>query len=100
MLGDLIMDTDNDNIQQNRARLHYESDSPEMTTLINAYINKISGETYREAVAKKCLELVKGICKPATAVKYVVALNKRSFLWDVLWESVEKFALKKEVDRK
>ena len=54
----------------------------------------------QEAVAKKCLELVKGICKPATAVKYVVALNKRSFLWDVLWESVEKFALKKEVDRK
>ena len=36
----------------------------------------------------------KGICKPATAVKYVVALNKRTFLWDVLWEYVEKFALK------
>ena len=100
LLGDLIMDTDNDNIQQNRARLHYEGDSPEMTTLLKAYTDKLSGTNYREAVAKKCLELVKGICKPATAVKYVVALNKRSFLWDVLWESVEKFALKKEVDRK
>ena len=33
-------------------------------------------------------------------VAYVVALNKRSFLWDVLWDYVEKFALKKEVDRK
>ena len=100
LLGDLIMDTDNDNIQQNRARLHYEGDTPEMTALLKAYTDKLSGTNYREAVAKKCLELVKGICKPATAVKYVVALNKRSFLWDVLWESVEKFALKKEVDRK
>ena len=95
LLGDLIIDTDNDNIQQNRARLHYENDSPEMTALINAYINKRSGITYREAVADKCLELVKSICKPAEAVKYVVALNKRSFLWDVLWEYVEKYALKK-----
>lgn len=100
LLGDLIMDTDNDNMQQNRARLHYEGDSPEMTALLKAYTDKLSGTNYREAVAKKCLELVKDICKPATAVKYVVALNKRSFLWDVLWESVEKFALKKEVDRK
>ena len=95
LLGDLIADTDNDNIRQNRARLHYEGDSSEMTALIDAYVNKISGSTYREAVAKKCLELVKGICKPAEAVKYVVALNKRSFLWDVLWEYVEKFAVKK-----
>lgn len=95
LLGDLIIDTDNDNIQQNRARLHYEGDSPEMTDLINAYINKTSGDTYREAVAEKCLELVKDICKPVEAVKYVVALNKRSFLWDVLWEYVDKFALKR-----
>ena len=100
LLGDLIMDTDNDNIQQNRARLHYEGDSPEMTALLKAYTDKLSGANYREAVAKKCLELVKGICKPATAVKYVVALNKRSFLWDVLWDYIDKFALKKEVDRK
>lgn len=95
LLGDLIMDTDNDNIQQNRARLHYEGDSSEMTALLKAYTDKSYGTNYRKAVAKKCLELVKGICKPSTAVKYVVALNKRSFLWDVLWESVEKFALKK-----
>ena len=71
-----------------------------VTEELKAYTDKLSGTYYREAVAKRCLELVKGICKPATAVKYVVALNKRSFLWDVLWESVEKFALKKEVDRK
>ncbi len=95
LLGDLVIDTDNDNIQHNRARLYYEGDSPEMTVLINAYINKTSGATYREAVSKKCLELLKGICKPAEAVKYAVALNKRSFLWDVLWEYVEKFALKR-----
>lgn len=70
-------------------------DSTEMTVLVDSYINRLSGVTYREAVAEKCLELVKGICKPAEAVKYVVALNKRSFLWDVLWEYVEKYALKK-----
>ncbi len=40
LLGDLIMDTDNDNIQQNRARLHYEGNSPEMTALVNAYTEK------------------------------------------------------------
>ena len=71
-----------------------------MTALLKAYTDKLSATNYREAVTKKCLELVKDICKPATAVKYVVALNKRSFLWDVLWDYVDKFALKKEVDRK
>ncbi|MBE6550998.1 MAG: hypothetical protein E7665_02560 [Ruminococcaceae bacterium] len=94
LLGDLIIDTDNDNAKQNRGRLRYEGDLPEMTMLVNAYINKALSNTYREAVADECLKLVKRICNPATAVKYVVALNKRSFLWDVLWDSVEKFALK------
>ena len=52
---------------------------PKLTALLKAYTDKLSGTNYREAVAKKCLELVKNICKPATAVKYVVALNMRSF---------------------
>ena len=50
------------------------------------------GNTYRETVAKKCLEFVS---KPTAAVKYVVVLNKRTFLWDVLWEYMDKFVLMK-----
>ena len=95
LLGDLIIDTDNENITQNRARLRFDNDTPEMVALIDAFIDKEFGVDYRDAVAARCLDLVKKICNPSDAVKYVVALNKRSFLWDVLWEYVEKFALKK-----
>lgn len=95
LLGDLIIDTDNENITQDRARLRFENDTPEMVALMDAFINKEFGVDYRDAVAARCLDLVKKICNPSEAVKYVVALNKRSFLWDVLWEYVEKYALKR-----
>ena len=91
----MIIDTDNENITQDRARLRFENDTPEMVALMDAFINKEFGVDYRDAVAARCLDLVKKICNPSEAVKYVVALNKRSFLWDVLWEYVEKFALKR-----
>ena len=95
LLGDLIIDTDNENITQDRARLRFENDTPEMVALIDAFIDKEFGVDYRDAVAARCLDLVKKICNPSDAVKYVVALNKRSFLWYVLWEYVEKYALKR-----
>ena len=95
LLGDLIIDTDNENITQDRARLRFENDTPEMVALIDAFVDKEFGVDYRDAVAVRCLDLVKKICNTSDAVKYVVALNKRSFLWDVLWEYVEKFALKR-----
>ncbi len=94
VLGALICDTDNENILQNRERLHYDGDSAEMAALVGAYVDKVWGKDYREAVAERCLGLVKEICSPGEAVKYAVALGKRTFLWDVLWDYVERYAKK------
>ncbi len=77
-----------------QSRLHFETDSESMTALINAYINKPIEKAYREALADCCRKLIKRIVSPTEAVKYVVTLNKRDFLWDVLTPEVDKWILK------
>ena len=62
--------------------------------LSSAFCAAIASDSYREAVAKKCREILEKIIKPADAVKYVVALGKRGFMWDVLIDCVSKNALK------
>ena len=59
-----------------------------MGGMTEAYVNKLASNSYREAVAKKCRELLEEVMKPADAVKYVVALGKRGFMWDVLLDCV------------
>ena len=69
-------------------------DTENMVVMTDAYVNKLASDSYREAVAKKCRELIEKIIKPADAVKYAVALGKRGFMWDVLIDCVSKNALK------
>ena len=38
--------------------------------------------------AARCRELLDGIVKPVTAVRYVVALGKRDLLWELLPDAV------------
>ena len=98
ILGDIICDIDDELSSTDHSRLYFETDSENMTTLINAYINKSIEKTYREALAECCHKLIKRIVSPTEAVKYVVALNKREFLWDVLTPEVDKWVLKVRVD--
>ena len=66
-----------------------------MTALMDAFVGKPLNKTYREAVADKCYDLVKRITSPSDAVKYVVALGKRGFLWDVLLREAADSILKR-----
>ena len=75
-------------------QLYRDGDTENMIVMTDAYMNKLASDSYREAVAKKCRELLEKIIKPADAVKYAVALGKRGFMWDVLIDCVSKNALK------
>ena len=95
VLTDILIDTDNYNSENSLRKLKFPTDSKEMTELIDAYINKTAGKTYREAVADRCLAIIKSKVRPDFAVKCAVALNKRGFMWDVLWQYVGKYTLKR-----
>ena len=88
ILSDLICDIGDENTARERKQLIRDSDSPAFVSLMEAYRNKSGTQTYREAVSAKCRELLDGIVKPVTAVRYVVALGKRSLLWDLLPDAV------------
>lgn len=49
---------------------------------------KAASQSYRDSVPEKCRELLDGIVKPVTAVRYVVALGKRGLLWELLPDAV------------
>ena len=88
VLSDLICDIDDENTARDRKRLIRDGDSPAFVSLMEAYQNKSTTQTYREAVSAKCRELLDGIVKSVTSVRYVVALGKRDLLWDLLPDAV------------
>lgn len=63
--------------------------------MLDGYLNKPPAEPFRDAVIRTCLALIEKKMKPGEAIPYVVALGKRSFMWDVLCEYVEDTVLKK-----
>ena len=87
-MSDLICDIDDENAARDRKQLVRDSDSPTFVSLMGAYQNKSGAQTYREAVSAKCRELLDRIVKPVNAVRYVVALDKRGLLWDLLPDAV------------
>ena len=96
LLGDIICDIDDENKSEKRKELHKKEDREELTAMLNGYLNKPPAEPFRDAVIRTCLEIIKNKMKPGDAVKYAVALGKRSFMWDVLCEYVEDTVLRKE----
>ena len=88
VLSDLICDIDDENTARDRKQLVRDSDSATFVSLMRAYQNKFSAQTYREAVSARCRELLDGIVKPVAAVRYVVALDKRDLLWELLPDAV------------
>lgn len=98
VLGDLICDIDDDNSLYDKKKLYRDEDSERFIAMMEAYENKLSSDSYREAVAKKCREFLDDIIKPKLAVRYVVALNARDFMWDVLFDKVEENVLRRGKD--
>jgi hypothetical protein len=96
ILGDLVCDIDDEGAAQERKQLFRDSDSDAFTAMMRSYADKSFSWTYREAVADKCRELLDEIVKPDAAVQYVVALEKRGLLWELLIDRVEKNVLSKE----
>ena len=88
VLSDLTCDIDDENTARNRRQLIRDSDSPAFVSLMDAYRKKSGTQTYRDAVSARCRELLDGIVKPVTAVRYVVAMGKRNLLWDLLPDAV------------
>lgn len=88
VLPDILLDIDQENTAQDRKRLTRGGDSPAFTAMMEAYQSKTASQSYRDALSDKCRELLDGIVKPVTAVRYVVALGKRGLLWDLLPDAI------------
>ena len=90
ILGDLIGDTDDANIQSEDRRFIRKNDTEQFRTLMSAYLEKPAHVTYREAVAAKCRELMDSIIKPDIAVRYIAALGRRRELLELYYDRLEK----------
>lgn len=88
VLWDILLDIDQENTAQDRKRLNWDGDSLAFAAMMEAYQKKTASQSYRDAVSKKCRELLDMIVKPVTAVRYVVALGKRGLLWELLPDAV------------
>ncbi len=99
LLGDIICDIDDENKSEKRKELHKAGDREELSYMLDGYLNKPPAEPFRDAVIRSCLEMIENRTHPSDAVKYVVALGKRSFMWDVLCDYVEDNVLKEEKSR-
>lgn len=88
VLPDILLDIGQENTAQDRKRLTRNGDSPAFATMMRAYQKKTASQSYRGAVSEKCRELLDGIVKPVAAVRYVVALDRRGLLWDLLPDAI------------
>ena len=97
VLGDLICDIDDENMVQDRKHLLRAADSPAFTAMMQAFIDQPFAN-YRDTVAVRCRKLLDRIVRPSLAVRYVVAVEKRDLLWELLIDQIEKNVLRREVD--
>ena len=64
--------------------------------MMEAYLSAPFSGNERAVVSKVCRKLLNKIVRPSLAVPYVVALDKRNLLWDLLPDHIEEHVL--EVD--
>lgn len=93
ILGDIVCDMEDENIDREKKQLFRESDSKAFTAMMRAFADKSASRSYRDAVTAKCRELLTTIVRPTLAVRYVVALGRRDLLWELLPEYIEKNVL-------
>ena len=87
ILGDLLCDIQEENTAQERKQLVRPGDSPAFTAMMED--SQREPRRYREVAASRCRALLDEIVKPATAVRYVAALGRRSLLWELLLDALE-----------
>lgn len=91
ILSDLICDIDDENKQSGSRKYFRENDSEQFRALMSAYIEMPAFQTYRDAVTKKCRELLFTLVKPDIAVKCFAALGKRKEMLELLYDKLEKY---------
>ena len=99
ILGDLVYDCMDAYRLEDQRKLHNEQDSPAMTAMLDAYLNRASGADYKTAVAQECRTQLESIIKAGEAVKYAVAIKDKDFLWDVLYDKIYDHVKRMEVSR-
>ena len=99
ILGDLVCDCMDAYRLEDQRKLHSEQDSPAMTAMLDAYLNRASGADYKTAVAQECRKQLESIIKAGEAVKYAVAIKDKDFLWDVLYDKIYDHVKRMEVSR-
>ncbi|MBQ8358905.1 MAG: hypothetical protein IJX37_03165 [Oscillospiraceae bacterium] len=97
ILGDLICDCMDAYRLKGQRKLHSEQDSPAMTAMLDAYLNRDSGADYKTAVALECRKQLEAIVKAGEAVKYTVAIKDKDFLWDILYDKIYDHVKRTEV---
>ena len=90
ILSDIICDIDDENRQSDSRKYYRDSDSEQFRTLMSAYLEMPAFQNYREAVEKKCREILFRSVKPDTAVKCFAALGKRKEMLELLYDKLEK----------
>ena len=98
VLGDLVLDIDDENNAAERKNLFREKDSEAFTAMLRAYVEKPRSQSYRAAAAAVCRKHLNQLVKPKDAVRYVVALGKRDLLWDLLEDQILKHVLRAKAD--
>ncbi len=88
ILGDILSDIIDEN--ERPQKLAHDNISDEYREMMMTYLNRASGDSYRDAVSKKCREYLEQLLPSLAAVRYVVALGHRDWLWDLLPDAVEK----------
>lgn len=96
ILGDLVCDCMDSFRKERQQRLHSELDSPAMTSMLDAYLTKSACLDYKAAIAKECRRQLEKIMDVSNAVSYIVALEDKDFLWDVLYDKIYEHVRKKE----
>ena len=99
ILGDLVCDCMDAYRLEDQRKLHNEQDSPAMTAMLDAYLNKTSGADYKTDVALECRKQLDAIVKASDAVKYAVAIKDKDFLWDVLYDKIHTHVKRMEVSQ-
>ena len=97
ILGNVVGDIDDANTGTDRKQLHRQGDSEAFAAMMQAYIDHPRAKHYRDAVARECRELLKGITGLNQAVRYIVALGKRDLLWELVPDLIEKNVIEIEV---
>lgn len=89
ILGDIICDINEENRRADNKKLNRKNDTPAMTAMLDAYVNREVGVDYREAVAKACYVALSKIAPGFQAIRYAEALGRRDFIFDVLLDEAD-----------